>query len=59
MNGSTPFSQGYVSLEMRGSRFTGLSTDDPVLARFFSPSCDAGHIFLFDIIVDGETPMEV
>jgi len=41
---------------MRGSRFTGLSTDDPVLGFFFGPRFDAGHIPLF-IIVEGEAPM--
>jgi len=42
---------------MRGSRFTGLSADDPVLGFFFGPSFDGGKV-LFNIIVESKAPVK-
>jgi len=44
-------------LEMRGSRFTGLSTDNPVFGFFFGPRFDGVEV-RFDIIVEREAPVK-
>jgi len=42
---------------MRGSRFTGLSTDNPVFGFFFGPRFDGVEV-RFDIIVEREAPVK-